>query len=70
MSASRTASATGRTLRPAASAFSQLLDPLRRPTRTSTPESLRFRAWACPWEPKPKTATFLPRMKPRSASCS
>ena len=26
-------------------------EPLRRPTVTSTPESLRLQAWAWPWEP-------------------
>ena len=26
-------------------------EPALSPTRTSTPESLRFRAWACPWLP-------------------
>ena len=50
-SASLQASAVDRTRRPAASAFAHELDPSRSPTRTSTPESFRFRAWAWPWEP-------------------
>ena len=38
-------------LEPSASATGQDLPPLRRPTITSQPESLRFSAWAWPWEP-------------------
>ena len=30
----------------------------RRPTSTSTPDSCRFSAWACPWLPYPSTATL------------
>ncbi len=39
------------TRRPSASALARLLLPSGRPTRTSTPESRRLRAWACPWLP-------------------
>ncbi len=42
------ASATVITLKFFASAFAQLDPPLRRPTITSTPESRRFSACACP----------------------
>ena len=39
-------------LRPgSASALAFDEEPSRRPTRTSTPESRRFSAWAWPWEP-------------------
>ena len=47
-SAPRTASATGLTARPALLAFASDAEPGRRPTMTSTPESLRLLAWACP----------------------
>ena len=50
-SASAQASAIVAALRPAASAFDHDEEPSRRPTRTSTPDERRFRAWACPWEP-------------------
>ena len=39
------------TLSPAASALAHEPDPSRRPTRTSTPESMRLRAWAWPCDP-------------------
>ena len=45
------ASVTSRTSRPAASASGLLFESGRRPTTTDTPESFRFSAWACPWEP-------------------
>ena len=51
MSASLAASAVVFTLRPAASAFAQLLEPSYRATVTSMPESCRFSAWAWPWLP-------------------
>ncbi len=50
-SASVTASATERTRSPSASALGRDVDPSARPTRTSTPESRRFSAWAWPWLP-------------------
>ena len=56
-SASFTASAGVSTRRPSFSAFSRLLEPSGRPTRTSTPESRRESAWAWPWLPYPSTAT-------------
>jgi len=43
--------ATDSTRRPASSALARDDDPSRRPTRTSTPDSDRFSAWACPWDP-------------------
>ena len=45
------ASATDSTSKPASSAFWMLFEPSFRPTRTSTPESRRFSAWAWPCEP-------------------
>ena len=45
------ASTTGRTLRPSFSALTRELEPSRRPTVTSTPESRRFSACAWPWLP-------------------
>ena len=45
-SALATASATGFTLKPCASAFATDEEPARRPTVTSTPESLRLHACA------------------------
>ncbi len=50
-SASAAASAIERTRRPASSALAFEVDPSRRPTRTSTPDSARLSAWAWPWEP-------------------
>ncbi len=50
-SASAAASAIDSTRRPAASALAFDDEPSRRPTRTSTPESFRFSAWAWPCEP-------------------
>ena len=50
-SASAAASATGSTRNPASSALALDFDPSRRPTRTSTPDSARFSAWAWPWDP-------------------
>ena len=50
-SASAAASATGSTFKPAASALGREDEPSRSPTRTSTPESARFKAWAWPWDP-------------------
>ena len=50
-SASSHASAGVRTRRPSLSAFSRLLEPGGRPTRTSTPESRSDSACACPWLP-------------------
>ena len=51
MSATFAASAVVMTVRPAASAFAQLLEPSYSATTTSQPESLRFSACAWPWEP-------------------
>src|SRR5579884_765354 len=65
--APRTASATGRTSRPASSAAAREPLPSRRPTTTSTPESRRLSACACPWLPKPTTAT-VPSSRERSPS--
>ena len=45
------ASATDSTSRPSPSAFATDEESGRSPTTTDTPESLRFRAWAWPWEP-------------------
>ena len=50
-SASLHASAVVSTRRPASSAFAHDDEPSRSPTRTSTPESFRFSAWAWPCEP-------------------
>ena len=50
-SASAEASATDSTGSPACSAFATDDEPSRRPTRTSTPDSCRFSAWAWPWLP-------------------
>ena len=50
-SAHAVASAIDMTSRPASSALALDDDPSRRPMRTSTPDSLRFSAWACPCEP-------------------
>ena len=50
-SASAAASASDMTRSPASSALRLLELPSRRATRTSTPDSIRFWAWACPWEP-------------------
>ena len=69
-SASATASATVFTVSPASSAFFQLFDPSRSPTRTSTPLSFRFSECACPCDPYPTTATFFSVMSFRSASLS
>src|SRR5579871_6045293 len=54
------ASAVDITLSPAASAFAHDLLPGYRPTTTSTPESRRFKACACPWLPYPIIATVRP----------
>ena len=51
MSPAWAASFTVATRRPSASALAQLFEPLYRPTTTVCPESLRLRAWACPWLP-------------------
>ncbi len=51
MSASAQASAIVAALSPAASALAHDEEPSRRPTRTSTPDERRLRAWAWPWEP-------------------
>ena len=50
-SPSLAASAIDSTRRPSDLAFSTDSEPSRRPTTTFTPESLRLRAWAWPWEP-------------------
>ena len=50
-SASLQACAIVVTVSPADSAFAHDDDPSRSPTRTSTPDSLRFRAWAWPCDP-------------------
>ncbi len=50
-SASAAASDRPATFNPASVAFLVDDDPSRRPTRTSMPESRRFRAWAWPCEP-------------------
>ncbi len=50
-SAPFTASPTSATLSPAFFALSHDAPPLRSPTVTFTPESLRFCACACPCEP-------------------
>src|SRR3954471_13745610 len=70
MSPRDAASATPTTSSPASRAAATLGELSRRPTTTSTPESLRFRAWAWPWEPKPMIATVLPSRRVRSASSS
>src|SRR3954452_4458490 len=59
--ASRTASAGVWTVKPPSSAALQEALPSRRPTTTSTPESKRLSACACPSLPKPSTATFPER---------
>src|SRR5205085_7512010 len=59
--ASRTASAGACTVSPASSAAPHEGPPSRTPTATSTPESDRLSACACPWLPKPSTATFPER---------
>ena len=51
MSPREAASAIPVTSSPAARAFSTDEESGRRPTTTSTPESLRLSAWAWPWEP-------------------
>src|SRR5256885_3240620 len=56
--APRTASAKDATVRPASSAAAADGLPSRNPTTTSTPDSCRFSACACPWLPYPSTATF------------
>ena len=50
-SASLHASAVVSTRSPASSALAHDDEPSRRPTRTSTPESFMFSAWAWPCEP-------------------
>src|SRR5581483_9751127 len=55
-SPSAAASAVGRTRRPADAAASHDLEPSRRPTRTSCPESFRLSACAWPWLPNPRIA--------------
>ena len=50
-SASAAASASDVTRSPASSALRRLVLPSRSATRTSTPDSNRFSAWAWPWEP-------------------
>ena len=45
------ASAIDSTRSPSSRALSAEAEPSRKPTTTSTPESLRLSAWACPWEP-------------------
>ncbi len=50
-SASADASAGVSTRSPSASALGRLRLPSGRPTRTSTPESRRDSACACPWLP-------------------
>ena len=69
-SASFAASATETTRSPAPSAFAFELEPAARPTRTSTPESRRFSAWAWPCEPYPITATLRFFSSSRFASLS
>src|SRR5436305_9038933 len=59
--ASRTASAGVCTVSPASSAALHEGPPSRTPTATSTAESKRLSACACPWLPKPSTATFPER---------
>jgi len=56
--------------KPASSALAHEDEPGRKPTRTSTPESLRFSAWAWPWDPYPMTATLRPASSAGSASFS
>ena len=51
MSPREAASAISVTSSPAPRADSTERESGRRPTTTSTPESLRFSAWAWPWEP-------------------
>src|SRR3954468_6892798 len=63
--ASLTASAGVCTVSPPSSAALHEALPSRRPTTTSTPESERLSACACPWLPKPSTATF----PERSSTC-
>ncbi len=50
-SASAAASAREVTRSPASSALRRLALPSRRATRTSTPDSIRFSAWAWPCDP-------------------
>ena len=69
-SASAAAVATSVTFSPASSALARDALPSRRPTRTSTPDSLRFSACACPCEPYPRIATLRPAMMLGSASFS
>ncbi len=69
-SASVAACSTEVTLKPASSALVRDADPSRSPTRTSTPDSERLRAWAWPWDPYPKMATLRPWRREGSASDS
>ncbi len=69
-SASAVAWAIVATRSPAASALAHDPEPSRRPTRTSTPESFRFSAWAWPCDPYPITATLRLAMSAGSASFS
>jgi hypothetical protein len=50
-SASAAASAGVTTRKPCSSALARLFEPSGSPMRTSTPESRRESAWACPWLP-------------------
>ena len=70
LTASAVAVATSVTRRPASVAFAREELPSRSPTRTSTPDSFRLSACACPWEPYPRIATFRPAMIEESASFS
>ena len=69
-SASAAASATLSTRSPASSALRREEELSRRPTRTSTPDSARFSACACPWDPYPMIATLRFPMRLESASFS
>ncbi len=70
MSPREAASAGSSTSKPASLAALTESESERSPTTTSTPESLRFCAWAWPCEPKPMIATVLPSRRERSASSS
>ena len=69
-SASDAAVAESVTRKPAASALAREVEPVRNPTVTSTPESRKLRACACPCEPYPMIATLRAVMTDGSASRS
>ena len=69
-SAARVASATSITRSPASAAIRRLFEAGASPTTTSTPDSRRLSAWACPWLPNPMIATTWSASIEGSASAS